>query len=118
MPLRGMNIDHIDGDRTNNRIENLRLATKAENGWNRQHLDKRNSSGFTGVYWCIRDQKWRARIKVNGKNIHIGYFTNKQDAIAARRLAEATHFGEFAPARNHWPSIQGELFQNMNGGES
>ena len=113
MPPSGIEVDHIDGDRLNNRIENLRLATHTENARNRQNLSKRNSSGSTGVCWHIRARKWFARIKVNGRYIHLGLFTNKQDAIAARRIAEAKHFGEFAPTRNHWPSIQGELFQEV-----
>ena len=113
MPPRGVQVDHIDGDRANNRIENLRLATHAENCWNRQNLGKLNSSGSTGVSWCIRTQKWRAQIVVNVRYIHLGYFTNKQDAIAARRIAEAEHFGEFAPTRNHWPSIQRDLFADI-----
>jgi hypothetical protein len=113
MPPRGVQVDHIDGDRANNRIDNLRLATHAENMRNRQKPGKRNRSGATGVCWYIRDQKWSAQIKKNGRQIHLGYFTNKQDAIAARRIAEAEHFGEFAPARNHWPSIQGDLFQEV-----
>jgi len=113
MPPRGIQVDHIDGDRANNRIGNLRLATNAENGRNRQNPGKRNSSGSTGVLWRIRKQKWCAQITVNGRSIHLGYFTNKHDAIEARRLAEAKHFGEFAPTRNHWPSIQGDLFQEV-----
>jgi len=113
MPPRGIQVDHMDGNPANNRIDNLRLATHAENQRNRQNLGRRNSSGSTGVAWYIRDQKWRARIKVNGKTIHLGLFTNKQDAIEARRLAEAKHFGEFAPTQNRWPSIQGDLFQEV-----
>ena len=113
MPPRGIQVDHIDGNPTNNRTGNLRLATNAENGRNRQNLDKRNRSGSTGVSWCIRTQKWRAKINVNGRYIHIGYFTNKHDAIEARRLAEAKHFGEFAPKRKHWPSIQRDLFADI-----
>jgi len=113
MPPRGTLVDHIDGDRANNRIDNLRLATHAENMRNRQKPGKRNRSGATGVCWYIRDQKWSAQIKKNGRQIHLGYFTNKQDAIEARRLAEAKHFGEFAPTRNRWPSIQGDLFQEV-----
>ncbi len=113
MPPREKWIDHIDGNPANNRIENLRLATNAENGRNRQNLNKRNSSGFTGVFWHIRKQKWSAQIRVSGRCIYLGLFNNKQDAIEARRLAEATHFGEFAPTRNQWPSIQGELFQEV-----
>ena len=113
MPPRGIQVDHIDGNPANNRIENLRLATRSENQRNRQHLDRRNRTGFTGVFWRKDHQRWEVNIRVNRKTIYIGSYLDKQDAIAARRLAEATHFGEFAPKRNRWPSIQGELFQEV-----
>jgi len=111
MPPREKQVDHIDGNRSNNRIENLRLATHGENQMNRNHLDKRNRTGVTGVFWRAGHQRWQVNIRVNRRLIHLGSFTQKQDAIEARRLAEAKYFGEFAPKRNHWPSIQGELFE-------
>ena len=113
MPPRERSIDHIDGNPANNRIENLRLATRSENQRNRQHLDKRNRTGFTGVFWHKDHKRWEVNIRVNRRTIYIGSYLDKHDAIKARRLAEAKHFGEFAPARNHWPSIQGELFQEV-----
>ena len=78
-------IDHIDHDKTNNRISNLRVVSQAENNKNSsKRLD--NSSGVTGV--SPRDGKWRARINVNGKRVNLGTFACIDDAIAARKNAE------------------------------
>lgn len=80
-------IDHIDHDKTNNKLSNLRLATHSENARNQsRHIT--NSSGFTGVCFYKERDKWSSRIKVNGVTIHLGLFTNKIDAINARQQAE------------------------------
>ena len=89
--------DHINRDRADNRRSNLRPATRTENGRNRGP-QRNNKSGFKGVHWDKRLGKWQARIRVNGKNIHLGYFDNLQDAISARLSAEAKYFGEFTYA--------------------
>lgn len=78
-------LDHINGDRTDNRIENLREVTPAENSKN-MRVYAANKSGFAGVR--KRSHAWCAEIQVNGKNIHLGSFQNIEDAVAARRLAE------------------------------
>jgi hypothetical protein len=88
-------VDHINGNSLDNRIKNLRLATYSENGMNRVSLSRRNTSGFTGVYWNKRDKRWVARINPNRKQIHLGNFINKEDAIQARIEAEKKYFGEF-----------------------
>lgn len=88
-------IDHINGDKTDNRIANLRLATRSQNGANRD-ANKNNTSGVKGVYWARREQKWAANIKVNGKKKHIGYFRNINEAAAAYERAAIEYFGEFA----------------------
>lgn len=80
-------IDHIDGDRTNNRFANLRSVPREINMRNRK-LDCDNRSGAIGVYWARHAGKWRAEIKGEGKRIHLGYFTDKAAAIAARKAAE------------------------------
>lgn len=83
-------IDHINGDRSDNRISNLRLVDGAGNARNRKRAAN-NTSGVTGVGWQRRIQKWTAQIKVDGRPIHLGVFASKQDAIAARQLAERKH---------------------------
>ena len=76
-------IDHIDGNGTNNSISNLRLATASENQRN-MRLQSRNASGFTGVHFFNQTKKWRAVISINGKNVHLGLYKNKEDAIKTR----------------------------------
>lgn len=89
-------IDHIDHDSTNNRLINLREVTNAENHKN-QKIPKNNRSGVMGVCFCNKSQKWRALIRANGKNIHLGYFELKDDAVMARRNADVKY--DFHP--NH-----------------
>lgn len=83
----GMLLDHVDGDTTNNRIDNLRLATYSENTMNRP-LSSQNKSGFVGVSFRPKYNTWRAAITVNGQFIHIGTFATKKEAIEARLDAE------------------------------
>jgi hypothetical protein len=80
-------IDHINGDPADNRIENLRAVTQSENLRNAA-LPRNNTSGAMGVGWHKPAGKWQAQIRGNGKQINLGLFTNKDDAIAARAAAE------------------------------
>ena len=91
--------DHIDRNPFNNCKANLRPATIKENNRNRS-LDKRNTSGFTGVRWRNDLNKWIADIRINKKTKHIGVYSDKNDAVRARLEAEAKYFGEFAPQRH------------------
>ena len=88
-------LDHINGVRNDNRIENLRAATPSQNMMNRQKY-KNNASGVIGVRWKKSIKRWVAFIGLQGKNKHIGCFENFDDAIAARKKAEKLYFGEFA----------------------
>ena len=90
-------VDHIHGKNTrnDNRKENLRIVTNQQNAMN-QSLRKNNTSGVTGVNYEKQRGLWRARIKVNYKNIELGYYENKEDAIQARREAEEKYFGEYS----------------------
>jgi len=80
-------IDHINGIKDDNRINNLRDVTRSQNHQNRK-LAKHNTSGVIGVYWRSDTNKWAAQINSNNKRLVLGCYTNKQDAINARRLAE------------------------------
>jgi hypothetical protein len=81
-------VDHIDGDRANNRWANLREATCSGNNQNRG-LGVNNRSGFLGVGWKKAEQKWQARIRVAGKLKHLGYFDDPTAAAAAYADAKA-----------------------------
>ena len=79
----GMQIDHINGNRSDNRITNLRLVTQIGNSRNMKMLST-NTSGVTGVTLGKKMKKWRARISgSNGQRIHLGYFHTKEEALAS-----------------------------------
>ena len=80
-------IDHINGNKTDNRIDNLRDVSNRENGKN-QRPRKNNTSGIMGVYWYKNCRKWNAQIKVGDKLVNLGYFTEIEDAARARKDAE------------------------------
>jgi hypothetical protein len=80
-------IDHINGDRADNRIENLRDVTQSENGKN-QRRNRFNKSGRAGVCWHRRDGRWTANIRHDGRLIHLGNFADFSAAAAAREAAE------------------------------
>lgn len=81
------NIDHIDGERTNNAVANLRDVPQSENMLN-VRLRKDNASGVTGVAWNTRYQRWDAVIRKNGVRRFIGSFKDKDLAIQARLKAQ------------------------------
>ena len=87
--------DHIHGKETrnDNRKSNLRIATYSENRMNSQ-IAKNNTSGIIGIGYY--DGVWFSRIGLNGKSILLGKFTNKEDAIKARKKAEEKYFGEWS----------------------
>ena len=80
-------IDHIDQDRSNNRIGNLREATSQENARN-SCMRSNNTSGTTGVFWDKATQKWAARIMIDGQNKNLGRFRCITSAIVSRKVAE------------------------------
>jgi hypothetical protein len=80
-------VDHINGDRSDNRLENLREADQQTNLRNAS-LSERNVARRIGVGWCARRQKWRARIKTDCADKHLGYFDDIDEAISARAIAE------------------------------
>lgn len=83
-------IDHISGVKVDNRISNLRVVSTKENCRNKR-ICKKNTSGVTGVYWYKSRGMWRAKITVDGKAKHIGYFASIKEAQAARKSAELSH---------------------------
>lgn len=88
------NIDHINGDKSDNRIANLRLCDHQQNGRNRSEPGH-NTSGVKGVYWDAKRDRWCSEIMLSRKKRFLGSFAAKYDAIIARKQAELKHFGEF-----------------------
>lgn len=87
-------IDHIDRDRQNNAIANLRIATQSQNNAN-MGLPKDNKSGVKGVWWEASRQRWTARIRKDGRIHHLGRFISIEEAAAAYAAASSRMFGEF-----------------------
>ncbi len=83
-------IDHISGEKKDNRVENLRDVPRVENARNRS-IHSNNTSGALGVYWHKANMKWVACIWVGGKNLNLGSFTDKSKAIEARHKANLKH---------------------------
>ena len=86
-------IDHINRIGTDNRISNLREATNKQNNQNRSK-SSHNTSGHTGVYLVKQNSKWRAQIMHNYKQIHLGYFTDIEGALSARKAAEKLYWAD------------------------
>jgi hypothetical protein len=88
-------IDHINGDKLDNRIENLRAATVGQNQHNRK-TNANNTSGYKGVGWNKALKKWTARITLERKTINLGYFANVEEAAEVVRKAREELHGSFA----------------------
>jgi hypothetical protein len=95
-------IDHINGDRADNRIANLRVVTRRDNCRNVRRR-KSNRSGANGVTWYPRYQKWKVRIIAKGKDTHLGYFSDLQEAIDTRKAAEK----KYGYHKNHGNRVVG-----------
>lgn len=80
-------VDHIDGNGLNNKRDNLREVDDQENHKN-YPMQSNNTSGTVGIYWNKAAKKWQVGIRVNGKNIHGGLFTNIENATAKRKQLE------------------------------
>lgn len=91
-------IDHINGDRSDNRRANLRLAAGWQNHANAR-LSKRNTSGFKGVSFDKRRGLWYAYIKKHGRMLNLGLYKTAEAAHAARLAKAKELFGDFARAR-------------------
>lgn len=87
-------VDHINNNKTDNKVTNLRFATNQENNFNRS-MRSDNISGAKGVTWQKKTNKWRAYIKFNNKYIHIGVYKTIEEATVARQLEAKELFGEY-----------------------
>lgn len=96
---KGMEVDHINGDKIDNRRNNLRICNRDQNAKN-SGLSKKNKSGHIGVVFEKQGgyERWAAFISIDNKLCRIGSFLNKQEAIEARIKAEKKHYGEYSPS--------------------
>lgn len=88
-------VSHKDWDGLNCRRDNLQPATKSQNGADRG-LDSNNTSGFKGVTWHLRAEKWMAQIEIDGKRRYLGVFVDPADAARAYDRAAVDAFGQFS----------------------
>lgn len=98
-----MEIDHVDGNRSNNRWANLRQATRTENAQNLHGVRRNNTSGYTGVSWSKSCRKWIAQISINGRAVVLGQWDDPAMAhesyLANKRMFHPTS----TAARRHDP---------------
>lgn len=97
-----LDVDHINGDATDNRWANLREATKTQNMANSRRY-KNNASGIKGVHFHRQSGKWRAVVRIHNRNQHVGLFTDKFEAGRAYFAAAQRLFGEFATSGERAP---------------
>lgn len=96
---KSVEIDHINRNPLDNRKINLRKCTHSQNSRNTNIL-KNNKSGFIGVFFDNTHKKWVAKIEYNAKQISLGHYNKKEDAVVVRLKSEKKYFKEFAPQRH------------------
>lgn len=89
------NVDHVNGNKLDNRLTNLRLCNQSQNSANSRRKST-NKSGFKGVSWNKKYSKWEAYLTKNYKHIFLGYFNTKVEAAKAYNLTAKKEFGKFA----------------------
>lgn len=92
---RGEVVDHINHDKLDCRRSNLRLASVSQNGMNMTR-PAHNVSGYKGVWWSTQKRKWKATIKLNGYDSHIGFYDDPEQAALAYDVAATQLFGNYA----------------------
>lgn len=105
---RGIEIDHINGNRLDNRRSNLRFVTRGENSFNQRKQLRQTTSRYKGVYWHKGDSAWMARIQAKGNYFYLGNFQTEREAALAYNNAAAKYHGEYAYFNNL-------LEENQNG---
>jgi hypothetical protein len=92
-------VDHRNHDTLDNREANLRICSQKQNSWNSRSRSHKHTSRFRGVGYIGRKRdslKWRARIKIGGKDRHLGYFQTEHQAAEAYNFAATQLYGEYA----------------------
>lgn len=101
-------IDHIDGNRVNNRVENLREVDNKSNCHNRK-VNENNTSGFADVVWDKEFQKYRVRIEIDGNRKHIGRYGTIEDAVLASKKAKIKYHPSSPDAKKYADELGIEL---------
>jgi len=94
LPAKGLYVDHIDNNPLNNSKANLRICNAAQNAWNRKK-ESSNTSGYKGVSYHAKSNKWRANIRVNKKLLSLGLYDTKESAYEAYCFASKKYHGEY-----------------------
>lgn len=94
MPPKGMDIDHANGDRADNRLCNLRLATRSQNA-NNAKLSSRNSTGVKGVFWYAKFNRYQVNFTADKRRVYLGLFKTLEEATAVIKAARESLHGEF-----------------------
>lgn len=89
-------VDHINNNGLDNRKENVRLATRAQNNYNRKKYDNNSRSKYKGVSFKKKNRKWSAQIGLNNKMLFLGYFKKEIDAAKKYDKAARKYHGQFA----------------------
>lgn len=97
----GVQIDHINGNKSDNRIENLRKCSNSQNQMNRSSK-KKDESKEKNVHWCNSKSRWVVKIRVAGKSIYIGSYSDVDDAACAARNARDKYHGEFSSRQSQY----------------
>ena len=106
-------VDHVDNNRLNNNVENLRWATHRENSMN-QKISSNNTSGFKGISFHKKTNKWTSYIFFDGKKQHLGYFDKIEDAVNARVRKADELFGEYKNSCEKIININIAHIENLN----
>jgi hypothetical protein len=119
-PPKGYVVDHINGNRLDNRRKNLRLITQHQNIFNRRSNVSYCSSKYKGVFWIKDKQLWRSSIKLNGKTTNLGYFQTEEAAASAYNYYASKLFGDFArlnevSVKSNWWKDRAFLRKNATG---
>lgn len=99
-PSKDRVVDHINGNSLDNRRENLRIVTQQQNMFNRTKLAKGGTSKYKGVYWNKQRGMWRAKITLDYRTRHLGYFESETEAAIAYDNEATILFGECAKLNN------------------